>query len=360
MFYPQEQHPISQPAMVAQFSAPELSMAPAMVPNFSNTSAELPAMTFDVYSTGPPLPVPCPPSPNMFSTLVFPQPNSNMSNLGPYYPNDINNFVQQPQSVRVAPVVETKQYQSHQDPNFGTQVPDRQCLSKEEANEVALELIGEEARSTAYCEFLDKACNLVDAAQRKSKREGRKWNSREFKAVDLLKNRWETDFAYWAEKGSLDLLHTWIDIVHEMAKLIEFEATKSLAKRQICQRANDFRKKTLNYLTQEGFNTKDAVNFAFDKTRSLKIFTRLFKNLQMMRFPNFNLTLSNPEMNKGEADKSLRGRRVIRNRCKRMESFRPEAHLFDKFVYELIKKGDSGVLNIYICLDHKPLHPKKK
>jgi hypothetical protein len=43
-----------------------------------------------------------------------------------------------------------------------------------------------------------------------------------------------------------------------------------------------------------------------------------------------------------------------------MESFRPEAHLFDKFIYELIKKGDSGVDNMYICRDHKPAHPKKK
>lgn len=364
IFFQQEQHPISQPAMVPQFAAPEpLSMAPAMVPNFSNASAELPAMTYDVYSTnGSPLTLPCPPSPNMFSTFVFPQPSLNMSNLGPVYSNDANSFVQQPQSLHVQqPQSVYSSVQNYQVPHYGTQVPDRQCLSKEEANEVALEpIFAEEARNAAYCEFLDKGPTLMDAAQRKSKREGRKWLNREFKAVDLLKNRLLKDFEHWAAKGNLTLLQTWIDIVHEMAKLIEFEATKSLGRRKICERANLFRKKTLNYLTQEGFNTKDAVDFAFDKTRSLKIFTRLFKNLQMMRFPHFHLTLSNPEMNNGEADKSLRGRRVIRNRCKRMESFRPEAHLFDKFIYELIKKGDSGVDNMYICRDHKPLHPKKK
>jgi len=83
--------------------------------------------------------------------------------------------------------------------------------------------------------------------------------------------------------------------------------------------------------------------------------------MQLMQFSeHFNLTLSNPDQNSSEADTSLRGPTVIRNRCKRMESFRPEAHDFDAFVYDLIKSGDSGVLNMYICKDHKPQPENKK
>lgn len=213
-------------------------------------------------------------------------------------------------------------------------------------------------RDEQYCEFMSLGPNLIDAAQRKAKLSGRQWFQREVKQVKALIIEMKDSFQYWAENGDSQLMNVFLKIVHEMAQQIETQSLKS--KRRLKDVAAIFRLKTLPYLKRESFDPNGAVSFTeFEKTRALVIYVRLFKGLQLFRFDHFCLSESKPEQNANE-ETSLRGDTIIRNRCKRVDSFRPEAHIFDEYVRNLILRGEIDVDNIYVCLDHKTQNEKCK
>jgi len=355
----------------SNYSNPEMmATAPAMVPFSSNGSAA------GAYPPSPnPLPMNFSGSSNysnseMIATAPAMIPFSSNGSAGAYPPSPNPLPVMfQPMAYGVNDTLPNVQPMPHMDLNnvnhFSFPMPtmnQQQCLSPMENNQVALNMISDQARNDLHVEFMDKCTTFIDNARRKAKRDRKRWSHREYKTVEHLTKDLTRDFAFWADKHNVELLCTWKDIAIEMAKLIEIESKKKPCQRKLKELADMFRTQVLKYLTRENFETSGCLdNFKeFEKTRSLLIYIRLFKNMQMMRFPeHFNITLSNPDQN-NEADTSLRGNTVIRNRCKRMESFRPEAHDFDAFVYDLIKSGDSGVLNMYICKDHKPQPQSKK
>lgn len=129
-----------------------------------------------------------------------------------------------------------------------------------------------------------------------------------------------------------------------------------------------FRARTLEYLKQNDFHAGGKLNFLkdFDKVRSVLIHIRAFKDIQLLRFKHFSLTLSknSPEkkedilQEKQNEEAILRGAHVVRSRQKRMASFFEEAHELDAHVLKLIRSGCVQIDAMYICFDHKP--SKKK
>jgi len=203
--------------------------------------------------------------------------------------------------------------------------------------------------------------NVLDSAMRNAKRTKRRWYKREKNAVEALKETFRQDFEYWKNDANPHLLPIYIDVVHHAADLIKHdsESSKNPNCRQIvliCQKLP----LVLEYLKQNDFNAEGKVNWLmqFEKSRSLVIYIRAFKNRQLMNFDHFHLTLSK---NKDEAleshergkEKDLRGDNCIRFRSKRVDCFREEAHLFDAYVLELVASGEVEVDGIYICFDHK-------
>jgi hypothetical protein len=212
--------------------------------------------------------------------------------------------------------------------------------------------------------FVERTDNVLDSAMRNAKRTKRRWYKREKNAVEALKENFRQDFEFWKNEDP-DLLPIFINVVHHAADLIKHDSESS--KHPNCRQIQQICQKlplVLKYLKQNDFNAEGAVTWLmkFEKSRSLLIYIRAFKNLQLMNFENFHLTLSK---NKNEAlenhergeEKDLRGDNCIRFRAKRVDCFREEAHLFDGHVRELIALGEVEVDGIYICFDHKP---KKK
>lgn len=206
--------------------------------------------------------------------------------------------------------------------------------------------------------------NVLDSAMSNAKRAKKRWYKREKNAVEALKKNFRKDFEFWKNEDP-DLLPVFIEVVHHAADLIKHDSETSKNQngrhiQQICQKIP----LVLKFLKQNDFNADGAVSWLmnFEKNRSLLIYIRAFKNLQLMNFENFHLTLSK---NKDEAlenhegeEKDLRGDNCIRFRSKRVDCFREEAHLFDEHVRQLIASGEVEVDGIYICFDHKPKRKK--
>merc|ERR550534_2924435 len=212
----------------------------------------------------------------------------------------------------------------------------------------------EAEREQCNRELID-AKNKINAVKRLVKKnEIQRWNDKEKKAVDNLMKAMDADWTFWADSiKNMELLKIYTEIVGEMAKLIEFE-TKRLKKknRKLDLLVSQFQKNTLSYLKQNDFNVKKAVEFEnYEKTRTLKALVRLFKCMQLLP-----LTQSNPE----KKDSGLRGDTVVRNRCKRLTSFQPQAHKFDAYLLELIKNKEVDIDGMYVCRDHKSEKKGKK
>lgn len=223
--------------------------------------------------------------------------------------------------------------------------------------------------ASCFERFLCVGDGILDVAMRVAKGDQNHfWNKREKESVNRLKCAFHAHYKYWEENGDDMLLKAYIDIVEDMAKLIESESKKRRNRRKIEKLCFMFRNRTLKYLKQNDFDARDKLNFLkeFEKVRSVLIHVRAFKAIQLLRFEHFQLTLSknNPEkkedilQEKQNEEASLRGDDVIRSRQKRMASFYEEAHEFDAHVLKLIRSGVVQVDDMYICFDHKP--SKKK
>jgi len=217
--------------------------------------------------------------------------------------------------------------------------------------------------------FLRVGDGILDEAMREAKgNQNCFWNRREKACVYRLQCAFRAHFKYWEQNDDRMLMKAYIDIVEDMAKLIESESKKRRTVRKIEKLCFMFRARTLEYLKQNDFHAGGKLNFLkdFDKVRSVLIHIRAFKDIQLLRFKHFKLTLSknSPEkkedivQEKQNEEAILRGAHVVRSRQKRMASFFEEAHELDAHVLKLIRSGCVQIDGMYICFDHKP--SKKK
>lgn len=207
-----------------------------------------------------------------------------------------------------------------------------------------------------YDRFVELGPRLLDRIQADCIREGYKCSRKDTSEIHQLRQEMIENFRYWNAKDP-GMIEHYIEVVHSMASLIASEAKRG--KKPLHQLAHRFRTCSLPYLRRENFETRGALELGeYDMRRAVLLYIRLFKNIQLMRFRDFRCTLRSQEG--ANVDNKLQGKWVVRNRCKRLESFSVEAHGFDEFMYDFIMSGQSGVVDMFVSKDHKPQQAKHK